>query len=84
MADVVIRRSEKPALFRCRRQGEEIEKRLSLAKVRSWIRCGWDVSIVVEGWREPWPISIVGSDLRARCPTAPKVFPTVIEEGPFS
>jgi len=65
----------------CRRRnatGEE-ELPMSLDEIRQHWRAGWYVGLYVDGWSAPW--GCFEDDfgvLRAQCPTAPKVVPSVI------
>jgi len=53
---------------------------LSIEEIRLHIRDGYyEVSIYVDGWSKPWRCFIdVNGELRAQCPTAPKVVPLVV------
>jgi hypothetical protein len=52
---------------------------LSVDEIKTHLRSGYDVSIFVDGWSKPWLCYLdVNNQLRAECPTAPKVVPLVV------
>ena len=68
---------------RCRKSSrfsaEFSDMPMSLKEIRTALRNGCDVGIYVDGWSKPWLCYLdVNDQLRAQCPTAPKVVPLVV------
>ncbi len=78
MADITFHGAERCIISTP--SGGECAASLRLAQVRGLLECGAGVAVYVDGWAEPWLMEIDGDDLRAQCPTAPKVRPVVLEE----
>ena len=68
---------------RCRRSSkhtaEYSDMPMSLNEIQSHLASDYDVAIYVDGWTQPWKCFLdVNDQLRAQCPTAPKVMPLVV------
>lgn len=69
---------------RCRRSSRHTadysDLPLSVDEIKDHLRQEYDVAIYVDGWSKPWLCYLdVNDQLRAQCPTAPKVVPLVVQ-----
>lgn len=69
---------------RCRRSSRYVaeysDMPMSVNEIGTHLRSGYDVSIYVDGWTNPWRCFLdVNGQLRAQCPTATKVMPMIVQ-----